>query len=142
MDDLDSGDEDEVEVPESKKPKLKPDAIESPDLKGADKECYDLMKSLQEQETKIASGQDEAKENFNVLEMDQLKCLHAGTSARPILNYVSDCFHSLSCCFNPCWESLCLEFTSTGGRNTQIYRKEFTDSKDPLVVAVGVGSDL
>ena len=55
VDDIDSGEEDEVEVRESKKPKLNPDEIESPDLKGADKECYDLMKSLQEQEAKIAS---------------------------------------------------------------------------------------
>ena len=86
VDDLDSGEEDEVEVRESKKPKLNPDEIESPDLKGADKECYDLMKSLQEQEAKIPSGQDEAKESFNVLEMDELKCLHVGTSARPILD--------------------------------------------------------
>ena len=86
VDDLDSGEEDEVEVRESKKPKLKPDEIESPDLQGADKECYDLMKSLQEQEAKIPSGQDEAKESFNVLEMDELKCLHVGTSARPILD--------------------------------------------------------
>ena len=86
VDDLDSGEEDEVEVRESKKPKLNPDEIESPDLKGADKECYDLMKSLQEREAKIASGQDEAKKSFNVLEMDELKCLHVGTSARPILD--------------------------------------------------------
>eukprot|EP00434_Breviolum_minutum_P011834 symbB.v1.2.010440.t1/scaffold680.1/size173138/3 len=86
VDDEDSGEEDEVEVSEPKKPKLNPDETESPNLKGADKECYDLMKSLQEQEAKIASGQDEAKENFNVLEMDELKCLHVGTSARPILD--------------------------------------------------------
>ena len=68
-------------------------------------------------------------------------CFHTfGSSSfqRNFSNYVSDCFHSLACCFNPCWESLRLDFT----RNTQIYRKEFTDSKDPLVVAVGVRSDL